>query len=315
MPEPFYTNEKHRLSIYHGECVKVLQSLPEASVDLIVTSPPYNCRKDYGEHADEIPWMDYYAHAARWIRAAYRLLVDGGTLAINVPGVVRWQSDHKYADTWKDFDPSYHCRRDGELIKGKGRIEPIAARLTEIMRKCDPHLREPIVWVKGDSGINSKYQMGCDSDPFCRPAHELILLGSKRRWYHRGGTGRRGKDALPWLDECKDVWFIDAAQDPNHPAVFPREIPARLFRLFCHAPDSVVLDPFMGSGTTLSVAREFNLAAIGIERELDHCRRARNALRDTAFLPFMSEPHEPVKPKPDRQPERPSLLPFMAETD
>lgn len=278
---PYWHDDQR--AIFHGDAAELLSRLPAGSLDLVLTSPPYNCRMPYGE-PDEVPWPAYYAAATRWIGAAYGALRDGGTLAVNVPGVVRWQSQHRHADTWSDFDPSYRHRRDGEIRHGKGRIEPIAERLTGIMRACDPHLREPIIWVKGEVAINNKYQMGCDSDPFCRPAHEMILLGSKSRWFHRGGTGRRGKDALPWLDECKDVWFLDPRSDTCHPAVFPLEIPRRLMRLFVHADDAVVCDPFLGSGTTLLAARERGLAAIGIEREERFCELAAKRLRQRVLF-------------------------------
>lgn len=264
-------------AIFHGDAAELLARLPSGTIDLIATSPPYNCRMPYGQ-SDESPWSLYYSKAAEWITSAYASLRQGGTLAINVPGVIRWQSQHRYASTWSDFDTNYRHRRNGEIHWGKGRIEPIAEKLTGIMRNCDPHVREPIIWVKGEAAINGKYQMGCDSDPFCRPAHEMILLGSKERWYHRGGTGRRGKDALPYLDECKDVWMIDPRSDRRHPAVFPHEIPRRLMRLFVHARDAIVCDPFLGSGTTLEVAREFGVLAIGFEREEAFCETAASRL-------------------------------------
>ena len=165
----------------------------------------------------------------------------------------------------------------------KVRIEPLGFKLMDMMRERDPHMREPIIWVKGDIGVNGKYQMGCDSDPYCRPAHEMILLGSKARWFHRGGTGRRGPEALPYMDECKDVWFLPPGQDRLHPATFPGEIPTRLFRLFLHSPDAVTLDPYMGSGTTLLAAKAMGRQAIGIEISERYCEMAANQLRQDVF--------------------------------
>ena len=253
--------------LFQGDCIEFMKTMPEKSVDAVITSPPYNCRKDYGTFLDEMPWSEYYVWMGHLLDEFYRVLVDGGLVAINIPGVIRWQSEHKYSETWTDFDASYKTHRNGVKVIGKGRIEPVGFRLFQMMEDRDSHIREPIVWVKGSEGnaISSDYRMGCDSDPYMRPAHELILLGTKNRWFHRGGTGRRGKDAVPFLDETKDVWFITPERNKNHPAVFPIELPSRLIKLFTHANDALVFDPFMGSGTTGVACMKLGRNFIGIE--------------------------------------------------
>lgn len=272
--------------IHCMDCLEGMKQLPDGCVDLVVTSPPYNCRKNYDEFNDQMPWPRYY----RWIRGVlnecYRVLVLGGVLALNVPGVVRWQAKHEYFDTWSDFDPDYKTHRNGEIVIGKGRIEPVGFVLFEMMRQCDPHVREPIIWVKGteDNAICSDYRMGCDSDPYMRPAHEFILLGSKERWFHRGGTGRRGADAVPFLDETKDVWFIPGARFDGHPAVFPAELPRRLIRLFTHAKDAIILDPCMGTGTTALEAKQLGRRFIGFEINPDYCKIAEQRLAQEILL-------------------------------
>lgn len=265
-------------TLIHADCLTALREIQPNTVDLIVTSPPYNCRKDYGDFDDMMQWPTYYKWIGDILAELYRVLVPGGVVAVNVPSIIRWQSKHKYADSWSDFDPTYKTHRDGQQVVGKGRVEPIGFRLFEMMRQLDPHIREPVIWVKGSEGnaISGDYRMGCDSDPYMRPAHEFILLGSKQRWFHRGGTGRRGGDAVPFLDETKDVWFIPPERSGLHPAVFPVEIPRRLIKLFTHADDSVVLDPFAGLGATGIAAAELGRAFIGIERNktyLDEANR------------------------------------------
>lgn len=235
-----------------GDCLELMPREQAESVDLFVFSPPYNCRKPYGTFKDEIPWPAYYEWMGRVLAECYRLLRVGGVIAVNVPTVIRWQAEHAFAQTWSDFDPTYKTHRNGEKVIGKGRIEPLGIRLYEQMERLGLKMREPIVWVKGneDNAIGSDYRMGCDSDPYMRPAHEWILLGSKGQWFHRGGTGRRGREAVPFTDYTKDVWFMPPDRSNHHPAPFPEELPMRLIRLFTHAPDSVVCDPFMGKGTT-----------------------------------------------------------------
>jgi DNA modification methylase len=255
------------VTLHLGDCVSVLKTIESNSVDLVVTSPPYNCRKEYDGFDDMLPWADYYRWMEDILDELYRVLTLGGVLAVNLPGVVRWQANHAYADTWGDYDPTYKTHRDGVKVIGKGRIEPVGFNVFEMMRQRDSHVREPIIWVKGseDNAICSDYRMGCDSDPYMRPAHEFILLGSKGRWFHRGGTGRRGADAVPFMDETKDVWFIPPTRSKEHPAVFPVELPRRLIRLFTHAADAVVLDPFVGIGTTARACVELGRNFIGID--------------------------------------------------
>lgn len=275
--EPYHVEDAG--IIYCGDCRDILPKLPDDSVDLIASSPPYNCRIVYGEYLDEIPWKKYYENINEVLIASYNNLVIGGTIGLVIPLTIRWQSSHKYKNTWGDFDKDYKYKKDGIITPGKGRIEPLGIKIFNMMSNIDNHMREPIIWIKGPGGINSKYQMGCDSDPYCRPAHEAIILGSKGRWYHRGGTGRRGKDALPYLDECKDVWFISPDSSKNHPAIFPKEIPIRLMKLFIHNPTGIILDPFLGSGTTAVAAKELGRRFIGIEISPEYCAIAVKRLR------------------------------------
>lgn len=257
-----------------------LGNVPDNSIDLIATSPPYNCRKDY-PGGDEWGWGEYYSFMIDIIQQLYNKLRPGGVLALNVPAVIRWQATHKFADTWNDYQPGYKTHRNGANVEGKGRIEPLGFRLFAAMENAGFLMREPIVWVKGsdDNAICSDYRMGSDNNPYLRPCHESILLGSKAQWHHRGGTGRRGDEAVPFMDYTKDVWHITPVSDPHHPAVFPEEIPLRLMRLFIHTRDAVVLDPFMGSGTTVGIAKKLGYKAIGIDSSEAYCARVAGAMR------------------------------------
>jgi len=276
------------VTLYTGECAAIMaEHIRDESVDLVVTSPPYNCRKIYGDFDDMLPWPEYYSWFSKVLKELYRVLVPGGVIAINIPGVVRWQANHRYADTWSDFDPYYKTHRGGKKVIGKGRIEPVGFQIFEMMKQNDSHIREPIIWVKGSEGnaIGGDYRMGCDSDPYMRPAHEFILLGSKSRWFHRGGTGRRGGDAVPFLDETKDVWFITPDRDSRHPAIFPVELPRRLIKLFTHAADSVVLDPFLGLGSSGVAAAELRRSFIGIDINAEYVELSRERIAKVLAQP------------------------------
>ena len=289
--------------IHLARCLPFMAQLPSASIDLIITSPPYNVRKVYGEGVnDEIAWPDYYTWLEQVIQECYRLLRTGGTLAMVVPNAIRWQRAHAYHDTWEDYDPTYVTHYQGQQVTGKGRIERLGAKISGMMFACDKHLREPITWVKaGPSGvpIATRHQMGCDSDPFFRATSEMILLGSKGQWHHRGGTGRRGRNALPYADWLKDVWLIPSVvNSTDHPAPFPTEIPRRLITIFTHTPDAVVFDPFTGSGQTQRAAIEVGLPWLGCEAVV---KWARQTTADLSGLQAQKRLDLPVmKPTPRR---------------
>lgn len=264
-------------SIVTGNAFELIKAIPDNSIDLVVTSPPYNCRKEYGEFDDQIPWPVYYRQISGLLYEIYRGLVVGGVVAINIPGVVAWQQNHRYQNTWGDFDKNYKTHRNGKNFIGRGRIEPVGFNILQMMKDIDCHIREPIVWVKGTDGnaISDNYKVGSDCDPHLRATHEFILLGSKGRWFHRGGTGRRGREVVPAGDYMKDTWFLTPARDQKHPAVFPIELPERLINIFTHAPDSIVLDPFIGIGTTAKAAQKTKRKYIGFELDPLTAERAR----------------------------------------
>ena len=285
-------------TLHLGDCLEIMPTLPAESVGLIVTSPPYNVRKNYGNgYSDEIPWPTYYEWLGRVLDECYRVLEMGGTLAINVPSVVGWQSEHKYAHTWADYDPSVPTHRYGKKALGRGRSEPLGFRLWSMMAGRDSHMREPLIWVKGgdeESTVARDNRMGSDNNPYLRSVHEFILIGSKGQWFHRGGTGRRGKDEVPFHEETKDVWYIRPESDALHPAVFPVEIPRRLIRLYTHASDAIVLDPFCGRGTTGVAAMELDRTFIGIEQNLRYVEIADGAIiQARSRLPLHIPPAPP----------------------
>jgi len=273
-------------AIVTGDCRAVLPALPDASVDLVITSPPFNVARQYDAFDDQLPWLAWYALLDDVLRQCRRLLRPGGVLALNAPPVVRWQRDHRHADTWAGFEPAYRTHRGSEKVTGKARIEPVGFRLFNMIEDAGLLPREPITWVKGAPGqaICGAWLSSADNDPFLRPACDWILLASKDRWFHDGGTGRRepGTAELDWL---KDVWHVPpTSSNGDHPAPFPLEIPRRLIALFVHRcntkdlPAPIILDPFMGSGTTALAAQQAGYRFFGCDLSPAYVAQARQAL-------------------------------------
>lgn len=240
------------IELHNEDAYSVMRRLPHGSVDLIVTSPRYNVGKDYGDAVpDTTSWDAYYEEMGEFLALAHLVLVDGGVLALNVPKEVR-------------------IPKEQIPVLGR-RVEKIATRLDIMAEQAGYLPREAIVWVKGSeqSGpIATSNAAGSDNNIYIRPTCEMILLHSKGRYYYDNGTGRRGKDEVPWLEETKDVWWQVPARGGGHPAPFPVEIPLRLINLFTCTKEGrrtpVVFDPFMGSGTT-------GVAAITLKRDFIGC--------------------------------------------
>jgi site-specific DNA-methyltransferase (adenine-specific) len=256
LPKPFYQDEY--ATIYNADCRDILPLLTD--IDLVLTSPPYNVGMEYEEI---IPWQDYYLFMKQWLSDSLLCLKDGGVLAVNLPKEVKNK-------TW-------------QIEKYGRRVEKIGERVDLMCEDIGFLPREAIIWAKGNEGepIASSYKMGADNNIYMRTTCEMILMHSKNRYHYDGGTGQRGKDVVPWLEETKDIWWINSSRRNGHPCPWPREIPHRLISMFTiprkHIP--VVVDPFMGSGETLVVAKGLKRKCIGIEKELKYCRMAANQLK------------------------------------
>lgn len=260
--KPYYQDSA--ITIYHGDCREILPQLPDNSVDLVATSPPYNVGMEYEEQLD---WKDYYKFTEVWLRCCFGTLKDGGVLAINLPKEVKHNKE--------------------QIAKYGKRVEKIGAKVDLMCEDLSFLPRESVVWGKGGEGqpISSNFKMGSDNNIYIRSVCELILLHSKGRYFYDGGTGMRGKSAVPFLDETKDIWWINPVRDDSHPCPWPPEIPIRLMRMFTlnRKFTPIILDPFLGSGTTAYCAKKLNRKCIGIEIEERYCEIAANRCRQSVM--------------------------------
>lgn len=242
-------------TLYHGDSLQLLQAIIPGSVALAVTSPPYNCGKDYGGGGDNLSWDDYWRFTREWLKLLLPTLVDGGRLAVNLP----W---------WMSKKP----RRD----------VPYAFKTAAL--EAGYLFLDKIIWIKGsEENVHVSGGFGgggsgwgtymSPSGPAIRCASEPILIFSK------GSRGRKaisgeGRGACVRGDMTKeefhawtvDAWFVRGAVDKAHPATYPVEIPKRLIKLYTF-PGEVVLDPFMGVGSSGIAALKNGRAFIGVERE------------------------------------------------
>lgn len=257
------------MQLIHGDCLDVMKTLPDASVSLVVTSPPYNCGKVYGENTDSLPINDYWEFTAKWLACSWRVLSDNGRLAVNLP----W---------WMGKKP---------------RLE-VPFTFHRLALEAGFRLLDKVIWVKGTNKslhVSGGWGGGgsgwgtwlSPSGPAIRCASEPILIFSKGQRRGRGVVSGNGRgDCLKgdaskeeFLEWTVDVWMVRGRSDASHPAVFPIEIPKRLVGLYTF-PGETVLDPFMGIGTTGKACQQGSREFIGIEKEAAYIEIARKRLAE-----------------------------------
>jgi len=223
-----------------GSSSQEMSELPDHSVHLMVTSPPYNVRKEYDEDLS----LEEYRELLRTVfKETYRVLVTGGRACVNVANL------------------------------GRKPYLPLHAFVIEDMINAGFHMRGEIIWDKGASAAASTAWGSwlSASNPVLRDVHEYILVFSKESFSRKG----IGKDSTIERDEflewTKSIWRIPAvsARKIGHPAPFPEELPERLIKLYTYRGD-IVLDPFAGSGTSCVAALKNGRTYVGYEIEEEY---------------------------------------------
>ncbi|MCK9524956.1 MAG: site-specific DNA-methyltransferase [Limnochordia bacterium] len=217
---------------------RYLSYLPDNSVQLMITSPPYNVGKDYD---DDLSQEEYLELIRDVMGEMYRVLIPGGRACINIANVGR-----------KPYIPLNHL-------------------INHIMLELGFFMRGEIIWDKGASAGGScawgSWQSA--SNPVMRDVHEYIMVYSKKCFARKDKKGQDRKNTVTrdeFLEYTKSIWTFNAesAKRVNHPAPFPVELPYRLIQLYSYA-DDIIIDPFCGSGTTCLAALKTGRRFIGID--------------------------------------------------
>lgn len=240
----------------YAKSSEAMTELPDRSVHLMITSPPYNVRKEY----DADLTLDEYRGLLRRVFAeTYRVLAGGGRACVNIANV------------------------------GRKPYLPLHMYLIEDLLSLGFLMRGEIIWNKGGSASPSTAWGSWRSagNPVLRDVHEYVLVFSKDS-FARSTAGKEStivrEDFLEWT---KSVWTFPAAsaRQVGHPAPFPEELPRRLIELYTFKGD-IVLDPFCGSGTTCVAARRAGRHFVGYEIDEGYLAGARARLagvEPTAF--------------------------------
>jgi modification methylase len=272
--------ESGEVTVIAGDA-RELPGVREASVELVVTSPPYPMIERWDDLFGQMGARDFDSMhrtlAAAW-RACYRVLVPGGLLAVNVGDATR-------------------------TLDGEFRLWPNHARVIADCEAAGFRSLPYILWKKPTNKPNAFLGSGFSPpNAYVTLDCEFVLLFRKgrRRAFPRGDERRA---TSRYTREERDRWFSQiwgdvrgARQGPDgrRTAAFPPAIPERLIRMFSVVGDTV-LDPFAGTGTTLWVAAQLSRRAIGVERDPELVKVLRARARAMAVTP---RPHGTVRDAP-----------------
>lgn len=227
-----------------------MSQIPNESVHLMVTSPPYNVGKVYDKD-----WTleEYLSFLRRVWAEVYRVLVPGGRACINIANL------------------------------GRKPYIPLHAFVIRDLLEVGFLMRGEIIWNKAASASPSTaWGSWCSpSNPTLRDMHEYILVFSKGTYARKALPNRKSTISREeFLEYTKSVWTFPAvsARSIGHPAPFPVELPYRLIQLYTYA-DEVVLDPFMGSGQTALAALSAGRKYVGYEIEPSYVRLAEQRIQ------------------------------------
>ena len=267
-------------ALYNMDCIEGMKRyLTPGSVDVVVTSPPYNLGTSYSSYDDTMGRVDYVEWMGQWAQAVSEILADEGSLFLNIGG--------KPTDPWGPFEVLFRLRGHFVLQNTIHWIKSIAIRKEDVGR------------YPGISGnVSVGHYKPINSTRYINDCHEYI--------FHLTKNGRVALDRLAVGVEYQDksniarfgsanrsdsrcrgnTWFVPyktiKSRDKQrpHPATFPVKIPQMCIQLHGLEQTQCVLDPFMGIGHTASACAQLGVGCIGFELERDYFAKSQRVLED-----------------------------------
>ena len=227
-----------------------MDEIPDCSIHLIITSPPYNVGKEYDL---DLTLEEYLEMLSKVFRESYRVLINGGRLVVNIANIGR--------------KPYIHLN----------------GLLANLLIEIGFLMRGEIIWSKGASsgGSTAWGSWLSPSNPTLRDTHEYILVFSKSSYKRENTEGRESSISRDdFLELTKSVWELstESAKKIGHPAPFPIELPRKIIDLYSFK-DDIILDPFIGSGSTAIAALSRERKYIGYEINSEYVQLANTRLK------------------------------------
>lgn len=230
------------ITIYNDDFLKT-EYVEKGSVDLIVTSPPYNVDIKYNSYDDRMSYSDYLDFTREWLSKCYELAKDDGRFCLNIP-----------------------------LDINKGGQQSVCADVTTIAKQVGWKYHSTIIW--NEQNISRRTAWGSwlsASAPYVIAPVEVIVVLYKKHW-KKSGKGKSDITKEEFVEWTNGVWNFmgESKKRVGHPTPFPIELPRRCIKLFSFVGD-IVLDPFLGSGTTLIACVQTRRRGIGVEVDKAYC--------------------------------------------
>ena len=251
---PVLVHDDKVTRVWQGDSARLMEAVGSLGANLVITSPPYSLGVDYGQagYADDQPYADYLDWVRHWATVLLNVSAPGGRACINIP-----------------------------LDSNKGGKRAIYADYLRIFQDVGWSYQTTIVW--NEQNISRRTAWGSwlsPSAPFVTAPVEMIAVFHKGN-FRRPAAGRRGDisrdEFLAWT---LGVWTFAGANPRRvgHPAPFPEELPRRLIKLYSY-PSDLILDPFLGSGTTCVAASRLGRRSVGVEINPHFCDLAVHNLK------------------------------------
>jgi site-specific DNA-methyltransferase (adenine-specific) len=241
--------EFDNIKIYNHNIIE--SSFEDKSIDLIVTSPPYNVDIQYSSNDDKLVYEDYLKFTEQWLKKSFDMLKDDGRMCLNIP-----------------------------LDKNKGGQQSVGADITTICKKIGFQYHSTVIWNEGNISRRTAWGSWISaSAPYVIAPVELILILYKEKWKKTSGSLISDITKEEFMNWTNGLWTFNGESKKRigHPAPFPIELPRRCIKLFSFVDDTI-FDPFMGSGTTLLTALQNNRKAIGTDIDKDYCELAKKRI-------------------------------------
>ncbi len=238
------------IEIYNDDFLTT-KVISEDSIDLIITSPPYNVDIKYNSYSDDMNYDTYLDFTNKWLEKAYNVLKNDGRFCLNIP-----------------------------LDKNKGGQQSVYADIVTIAKKIGFQYHSTIIW--NEQNISRRTAWGSwlsASAPYVIAPVEMIVILYKKRWKKTSGSKKSDITKKEFVEWTNGVWNFmgESKKRIGHPAPFPVELPRRCIKLFSYVGDTI-LDPFLGSGSTLIACSLTNRKGIGIEIDKNYCELSKRRL-------------------------------------